>query len=59
MEEKTKEFENEKFSKNCPSCAVPKQFPFPNDRVDDRIPGNQTSNEGLSSRQAPSLRDFI
>ena len=45
--------------KNCPPRAVPKQFPFPNDRVDDRTPSNQTSNEGLSSRRAPSLRDFI
>ena len=45
--------------KNCPPRAVPEQFPFPNDRVDDRVTGNQTSNEGLSSRRAPSLRDFI
>jgi hypothetical protein len=45
--------------KNCPPRAVPKQFPFPKIRVDDRIPSNQTSNEGLSSRRAPSLRDFI
>ena len=45
--------------KNCPPRAVPEQFPFPNDRVDDRVTGNQTSNEGLSSCRAPSLRDFI
>jgi len=38
--------------KYCPTHAVPKQFPFPNIRVDDRIPSNQTSNEGLSSRRA-------